>query len=97
MYSVFDFLSEFRTLLRGAGIRFAITSGMAYVRYGLQQLTKDSDWHWLTIEPFAKQHARLVDAAERHGLAQDPLSAAGTRERAYTSGIERAAGLNTTS
>lgn len=48
MRSVFDFLNEFRDLLRGAGIRFAITSGMACVRYGLQQTTKDSDW---IVEP----------------------------------------------
>lgn len=48
MPTVFEFLEEFSARLRGAGIRFAITSGMACVRYGLQQNTKDSDW---IIEP----------------------------------------------
>lgn len=38
------FLYRFRDLLREAGIRSAITSGMACVYYGLQQTTKDSDW-----------------------------------------------------
>ncbi len=44
MSSPLDFLYLFRDLLRGRGLRFAITSGMACVRYGLQQNTKDSDW-----------------------------------------------------
>lgn len=39
-----DFLRTFADQLRGAGISFAITSGMACVHYGLQQTTKDSDW-----------------------------------------------------
>jgi hypothetical protein len=39
-----DFLYLFRDLLRDHGIRFAITSGMACVRHGIQQSTKDSDW-----------------------------------------------------
>jgi hypothetical protein len=39
-----DFLGSFAARLRKAGIRFAITSGMACVHYGLQQTTKDSDW-----------------------------------------------------
>jgi hypothetical protein len=39
-----DFLKIFAGELRGAGIPFAITSGMACVHYGLQQNTKDSDW-----------------------------------------------------
>jgi len=39
-----DFLRIFAGQLRQAGIRFAITSGMACVHYGLQQNTKDSDW-----------------------------------------------------
>ena len=38
------FLKSFAGKLREAGIRFAITSGMACVHYGLQQTTKDSDW-----------------------------------------------------
>ncbi len=38
------FLYTFRDLLRDAGVRFAITSGMACVYYGLQQTTKDTDW-----------------------------------------------------
>ncbi len=39
-----DFLKIFSAQMRGAGIEFAITSGMACVHYGLQQTTKDSDW-----------------------------------------------------
>lgn len=37
-------LEEFSRLFTRAGVRFAITGGMACVRYGLQQTTKDSDW-----------------------------------------------------
>lgn len=44
MQSPLEFLDVFRGDLRAAGLRFAITSGMACVRYGLQQTTKDSDW-----------------------------------------------------
>lgn len=44
MTSPLEFLHAFRAELREAGIRFAITSGMACVHYGLQQTTKDSDW-----------------------------------------------------
>ena len=44
MSAPLDFLRLFAGLLRSAGIRFAITSGMACVHYGLQQTTKDSDW-----------------------------------------------------
>jgi hypothetical protein len=38
------FLQHFRDLLRTRSIRFAITSGMACVHYGIQQTTKDTDW-----------------------------------------------------
>jgi len=44
MSAPLDFLKIFAGQLRGAGIPFAITSGMACVHYGLQQNTKDSDW-----------------------------------------------------
>src|SRR5712691_880312 len=44
MSAPLDFLKLFAGQLRQAGIRFAITSGMACVHYGLQQTTKDSDW-----------------------------------------------------
>jgi hypothetical protein len=44
MSAPLDFLRIFAGQLRQAGIRFAITSGMACVHYGLQQNTKDSDW-----------------------------------------------------
>jgi hypothetical protein len=44
MSAPLDFLRIFAAQLRQAGIRFAITSGMACVHYGLQQNTKDSDW-----------------------------------------------------
>jgi hypothetical protein len=39
-----EFLDIFVNRLKEAKIRFAITSGMACVHYGLQQNTKDSDW-----------------------------------------------------
>ncbi|MEZ5305467.1 MAG: hypothetical protein R3F11_33220, partial [Verrucomicrobiales bacterium] len=39
-----DFLYHLRDSFREDGIRFAITSGMACVYYGLQQYTKTSDW-----------------------------------------------------
>ncbi|MBI4657922.1 MAG: hypothetical protein HY735_03575 [Verrucomicrobia bacterium] len=44
MSAPLDFLKIFAGQIRSAGIRFAITSGMACVHYGLQQTTKDSDW-----------------------------------------------------
>ena len=44
MQTPLEFLAVFRHELRAAGIPFAITSGMACIRYGLQQTTKDSDW-----------------------------------------------------
>lgn len=44
MQTPLDFLNTFRVELRASGVRFAITSGMACVHYGLQQTTKDSDW-----------------------------------------------------
>lgn len=44
MQTPLDFLNTLRVDLRTSGIRFAITSGMACVHYGLQQTTKDSDW-----------------------------------------------------
>jgi hypothetical protein len=44
MSAPLDFLKIFAGQLRENGISFAITSGMACVRYGLQQITKDSDW-----------------------------------------------------
>lgn len=44
MNSPLDFLRVFRGRLREAGIRFALTSGMACVEYGLQQSTRDTDW-----------------------------------------------------
>lgn len=44
MTSIFDFLRQFQGHLDKAGIRYAITSGLAAVHYGIQQTTKDSDW-----------------------------------------------------
>lgn len=44
MSAPLDFLRLFAGQLRGARVRFAITSGMACVHYGLQQTTKDTDW-----------------------------------------------------
>jgi hypothetical protein len=58
-----EFLYHFRDLLREAGIRFAITSGMACVYYGLQQNTKDSDW---IIDPADLPKLRaLLESHER--------------------------------
>jgi len=58
-----EFLYHFRDLLREAGIRFAITSGMACVYYGLQQNTKDSDW---IIDPADLTKLRaLLESHER--------------------------------
>jgi len=56
-----EFLYHFRDILRESGIRFAITSGMACVYYGLQQNTKDSDW---IIEP--DDLPKLLTLLERH-------------------------------
>ncbi len=59
-----DFLYHFRDLLRDEGIRFAITSGMACVYYGLQQNTKDSDW---IIHPDDIANLRaLLEKKQRH-------------------------------
>jgi hypothetical protein len=44
MTAPLEFLDLLRERLRDAGISFALTSGMACVRFGLQQTTKDSDW-----------------------------------------------------
>ncbi|MBK8101033.1 MAG: hypothetical protein IPK26_28450 [Planctomycetes bacterium] len=44
MHDPIDFVDTFKTLLEQANIRFALTSGMACVHYGLQQTTKDTDW-----------------------------------------------------
>jgi hypothetical protein len=59
-----EFLYHFRDLLRERDIRFAITSGMACVYYGLQQNTKDSDW---IIEPadLPKLRKLLLDHERR--------------------------------
>jgi hypothetical protein len=47
----------------------------------------EPDWSWPTSEPFELQHERLVGAALRHGLVQDPLAGidrAQLREMAIT-------------
>jgi hypothetical protein len=64
MITPLEFLYHFRDLLRERGIRFAITSGMACVYYGLQQNTKDSDW---IIEPadLPKLRALLLEHERR--------------------------------
>jgi hypothetical protein len=64
MITPLEFLYHFRDLLRERGIRFAITSGMACVYYGLQQNTKDSDW---IIEPadLPKLRALLLEYERR--------------------------------
>jgi hypothetical protein len=63
-----EFLYHFRDLLREAGIRFAITSGMACVYYGLQQNTKDSDW---IIDPALREVWGNLEAADRAALARE--------------------------
>lgn len=35
---------------------------------------QEDEWEWPTSEPFWRQHRRLVDAAQRHGLPPDPLA-----------------------
>jgi hypothetical protein len=69
-----DFLKIFAGQLRGAGIPFAITSGMACVHYGLPQDTKEAEWSWPTSEPFWMQHKRAVQAAHQHELPANPLA-----------------------
>src|SRR4051794_16486879 len=59
MSAPLDFLRNFAGHLRSAGIRFAITSGMACVHYGLQANTKDSDWIILP-EDFGKFRRLLI-------------------------------------
>lgn len=54
-----DFLKIFAGQLRQAEIAFAITSGMACVHYGLQQITKDSDWI-IPVEDLAKLRGLLA-------------------------------------
>jgi hypothetical protein len=44
MASPIQFYRNFQELMRGHGIRHALTSGMACVEYGIQQNTKDTDW-----------------------------------------------------
>ena len=60
--------------LRGAGIRFAITSGMACVHYGLQQTTKDSDWVILP-EDFTRFRDLLagLEQESRWGISYRPI------------------------
>jgi hypothetical protein len=60
-----SFLYVFRDLLRDAGIRFAITSGMACVYYGLQQTTKDSDW---IVDPADLERLREVLEARQRSV-----------------------------
>ncbi len=60
MSAPLDFLRILAERLRLAGIRFAITSGMACVHYGLQQTTKDSDWVILP-EDFIRFRELLAD------------------------------------
>lgn len=81
MQTPLDFLNTFRVELRAAGIRFAITSGMACVHYGLQQTTKDSNWivppaqvenvrglfvrHEAALPPWAVRYRSIFGAAAR--------------------------------
>ena len=63
--SPLDFLKILASQFRQAGIRFAITSGMACVHYGLQQTTKDSDWI-IAPEDFGKLRD-LFESLEQGG------------------------------
>jgi hypothetical protein len=58
------FLRRFAGELRAGGIRFAVTSGMACVHYGLQQTTKYSDWI-IAIENLDRFRALLVALENR--------------------------------
>jgi hypothetical protein len=63
MSAPLGFLYVFRDLLRAAHVRFAITSGMACVHYGIQQTTKDSDW---IIDPdHLDRLLAMIEAQER--------------------------------
>jgi hypothetical protein len=63
MSAPLDFLKIFADRLREAGLRFAITSGMACVHYGLQQTTKDSDW--ILAPEQMDQFRKLLESLEQ--------------------------------
>jgi len=44
MASPIQFYRNFQALMQQHGIRHVLTSGMACVEYGIQQITKDTDW-----------------------------------------------------
>lgn len=77
MQTPLEFLHLFRTELRAAGIRFAITSGMACVRYGLQQTTKDNA---------ARDHG--LPPAPLAGDVRHELYAAGCADAAVLANLE---------
>jgi hypothetical protein len=81
-----EFVRFLAARLREADVRFAITSGMACVHYGLQQTTKDSDW---IIEPedlarFRGLLTRLEGQAPAWRVAYRPIFGA-PLERDYLS------------
>ncbi len=55
----------------------------------------EPDWAWPTAEPFLLQHRRLVDAARRHELTRDPLSAL-DRNDLFRAGVAQAAAMSLT-
>lgn len=65
MQSPLEFLDTFRGDLRSGGLRFAITSGMACVRYGLRQTTKASEW---IVPPEQAEMLRGLLARREGGL-----------------------------
>jgi len=65
MSAPLDFIKLFADHLQAADIRFAITSGMACVHFGLQQATRDSD---LIIAPEHLERFRTLLAQLESGL-----------------------------
>ena len=55
-----------------------------------RQWRREKNWQWPTSEPFQRQHARLLDAARRHGLPADPVGAVG-RQKILETALRRAA------
>ncbi len=64
MQTPLDFLNTFRVEMRASGIRFAITSGMACVHYGLQEnpgRERISPWYQPGYRPTKVKSAPVPD------------------------------------
>jgi hypothetical protein len=53
----------------------------------------EEPWNWPTAEPFAIQHERVLKAARKFGLPENPFESSSTRERIFQAGIDRATAL----